>query len=74
MALLTVLGTGLPSTSRLFRPAAQESIQKAIEAMDSDMIASPYDWELFYVTPDMEYEVLLKKLREKQWDNRYDWE
>lgn len=32
------------------------------------MNASPYEWDMFYVDPDMDFEQLTAKLKEKQWD------
>jgi hypothetical protein len=36
--------------------------------MEADMNSSPYDWEMFYLEPDMDFSRLVAKLREKNWD------
>ncbi|KAI1331709.1 hypothetical protein F5Y16DRAFT_242262 [Xylariaceae sp. FL0255] len=63
-----VLGLGIPAshplTPRLFR----STLQKALDSMEADMKASPYGWEMFYLTPETDYSLLVDKLREKSWD------
>lgn len=64
----TVLGLGIPHTSPLTPEARKEALREALEIMETDMNASPYEWDMFYVDADMDFELLTKKLREKEWD------
>lgn len=64
----SVLGVGIPATGPLIPPHVSENLQKALDRMESDMKDSPYDWEMFYFTPDMPFDLWIEKLREKQWD------
>ena len=64
----SVLGVGIPATSSLTPVEMQPGLQKALDIMESDMAASPYDWEMFYFTPDMPFDLWVSKLREKKWD------
>lgn len=36
--------------------------------METDMAASPYDFDMFYVDTDTDFGTILDKLREKKWD------
>ena len=64
----SVLGLGIPATSPMVPDARREQLQKVLDHMNDDMNASPYDWEMFYFTPDMEFDLLTEKLRKKNWD------
>lgn len=64
----SVLGLGIPHTSSLTPDARREALREALEVMESDMNASPYDWDMFYVDPDMDFEQLTAKLKQKEWD------
>ncbi|KIN08710.1 hypothetical protein OIDMADRAFT_48556 [Oidiodendron maius Zn] len=64
----SVLGVGIPATSSLTPVEMQPGLQKALDIMESDMTASPYDWEMFYFTPDMPFDLWISKLRQKKWD------
>ena len=64
----SVLGVGIPATSSLTPVEMQPALQKALDIMESDMTASPYDWEMFYFTPDMPFDLWVAKLRQKKWD------
>ena len=64
----SVLGVGIPADTPLTPEAIKPKLQEALDTMEADMQASPYDWEMFYFHPEMEYDLLSKKLREKQWD------
>lgn len=62
----SVLGVGLAAS---VAPAEiREKIQKAFETMEADMEASPYEWSMLYIEPDGDFDLILQKLREKQWD------
>src|ERR1700710_270396 len=64
----SVLGIGIPATSDLVPWIARGSLQKSLDVMEADMTASPYDWEMLYLTPDMSFDLWTTKLREKKWD------
>jgi hypothetical protein len=64
----SVLGIGVPATSDIVPWIARGSLQKALNVMEADMNASPYDWEMLYITPDMPFDLCTTKLREKKWD------
>ncbi|KAF2112011.1 hypothetical protein BDV96DRAFT_649375 [Lophiotrema nucula] len=64
----SVLGFGISHASPIVPKDNVEGVQKALEFMEKDMNASPYDWEMFYVEPNMDFEPLIKKLREREWD------
>jgi len=64
----SVLGIGLPATSDIVPWIMRGSLQKSLNTMEADMTASPYDWEMLYITPDMSFDVCTTKLREKKWD------
>jgi hypothetical protein len=64
----SVLGIGIPATSDIVPWVARGSLQKSLNAMEADMNASPYDWEMLYITPDMSFDICTTKLREKKWD------
>ena len=64
----SVLGIGIPATSDMVPWLARGFLQKSLNAMDADMNASPYDWEMLYLTPDMAFDLCTTKLREKKWD------
>jgi hypothetical protein len=64
----SVLGIGVPATSDIVPWLARGSLQKSLNVMEADMSASPYDWEMLYLTPDMSFDLCTTKLREKKWD------
>lgn len=64
----SVLGVGIPATSSLTPRLFRSALQRALDAMEADMKASPYDWEMFYLEPDTDFSLLVAKLREKSWD------
>ncbi|KAI1108499.1 hypothetical protein F5Y14DRAFT_456972 [Nemania sp. NC0429] len=64
----SVLGLGIPATSPLTPRLFRSGLQKVLTAMEADMNASPYDWEMFYLEPDGDFSLLVAKLREKNWD------
>jgi hypothetical protein len=64
----TILGIGIAATSPLVPTHLRGQLQKVLDAMEAEMQASPYDWEMLYVEPDMDIEVLAKKLKLKEWD------
>ena len=64
----SVLGIGIPATSDMVPWLARGSLQKSLDIMEADMNASPYDWEMLYLTPDMAFDLCTTKLREKKWD------
>jgi hypothetical protein len=64
----SVLGIGIPATSDIVPLVARDSLQKLLNVMEADMNASPYDWEMLYLTPDMAFDLCTTKLREKKWD------
>ncbi|KAI8628843.1 hypothetical protein F5Y19DRAFT_435065 [Xylariaceae sp. FL1651] len=64
----SVLGLGIPATSPLTPRLYRGKLQKALDFMEADMNSSPYDWEMFYLEPDMDFSVIVAKLREKNWD------
>ena len=64
----SALGIGIPATSSLTPVELQPGLQKALNIMESDMAASPYDWEMFYFTPDMPFDLCIAKLRQKKWN------
>lgn len=64
----SVLGIGIPATSDMVPFLARGSLQKSLNVMEADMNASPYDWEMLYLTPDMSFDLCTTKLREKKWD------
>ncbi|KAK9780041.1 hypothetical protein SCAR479_03165 [Seiridium cardinale] len=64
----SVLGLGVPASSPLVPDHLREPLGKALENLEAQMNASPYDWEFLDVGPDMDFEVLVRKLREKKWD------
>lgn len=64
----SVLGIGIPATSSLTPRLFRSGLQKMLDAMEADMTASPYDWEMFYLEPDSDFSLLVTKLREKSWD------
>lgn len=64
----SILGFGIPASSPFVPDARREALRKALDAMDADMRASPYEWESFEVDPHMDTSVLTQKLREKKWD------
>jgi hypothetical protein len=64
----SVLGIGIPATSDMVPLPARGSLQKSLNIMEADMNASPYDWEMLYLTPDMAFDLCTTKLREKKWD------
>lgn len=63
----SVLGIGIPHTSPYVPEQAREPLRKMLEAMEADMKASPYDFEVFYVGTD-DMDKIVAKLREKPWD------
>lgn len=65
---ISVLGLGIPASSPLVPDERREALKKALDNMDEDMNSSPYDWEFFAFTPDMDAGLLSKKLQEKKWD------
>ena len=46
----------------------REQAQAALDSMEADMKASPYEWEMFFFTPDMNFDLLTQKLHKKNWD------
>jgi hypothetical protein len=64
----SVLGLGIPSSSPHVPEQARGNLQKALDAMEADMEASPYDWEMFYVDTDMDFQKIVDKFQEKKWD------
>lgn len=62
----SVLGIGLPASSAPF--IARTALQRKLDAMEADMKNSPYEWEMFYITPDTEYDLVTQKLKAKSWD------
>ncbi|CAI6094175.1 hypothetical protein V2G26_004624 [Clonostachys chloroleuca] len=64
----SVLGIGIPATSNIVPWIARGRLQKILTAMEADMEASPYDWEMLYITPETSFDVCTAKLRERQWD------
>lgn len=64
----SVLGIGLPATSDIVPWIMRGSLRKSLDVMEADMTASPYDWEMLYLTPDMPFDVCTTKLKEKKWD------
>ncbi|KAK3368835.1 hypothetical protein B0T24DRAFT_532739 [Lasiosphaeria ovina] len=64
----SVLGIGLPATSDIVPWIVRGFLRKSLDVMEADMTASPYDWEMLYLTPDMSFDVCTKKLGEKKWD------
>jgi hypothetical protein len=64
----SVLGIGIPATSSLTPVELRDDLQKALDIMESDMTASTYDWEMFYFTPDMHFDLCISKFRQKKWN------
>lgn len=64
----SVLGVGFPATGPFVPPHISQSPQQTLDRMESDMQNSPYEWEMFYFTPDMPFDIPIKKLRQKEWD------
>ena len=64
----SVLGIGLPATSDIVPWIARGLLQKSLNVMEADMTASPYVWEMLYITPSMSFDICTTKLREKKWD------
>jgi hypothetical protein len=64
----SVLGIGLPATSDIVPWLARGALQKALDAMEADMTASPYEWEMLYITPDTSFDVCTAKFHERKWD------
>lgn len=64
----SVLGIGIPATSDMVPWLARGSLQRSLDVMEANMNASPYDWEMLYLTPDASFEPCINKLREKKWD------
>ena len=64
----SVLGIGIPASSDIVPWLARGFHQKSLNAMEADMTASTYDWEMLYITPDMSFNVCTTKLRQKKWD------
>ena len=64
----SVLGIGIPASSDIVPWLARGFLQKSLNAMEADMTASPYDWEMLYITPDISFDVCTTKLRQKKWD------
>lgn len=65
---LTILGIGIAATSPLVPTHLRGQLQKVLDGMEADMQASPYDWEMLYVEPDMDIGLLTEKLKVKEWD------
>lgn len=63
-----VLGLGIPATSALVPDTHREALDKALQTMEAEMKASPYEWEFFDVEPDMDFALLSQKLKERKWD------
>ncbi|KAK6066590.1 hypothetical protein SCUP234_12020 [Seiridium cupressi] len=61
----SVLGLGVPASSPLVPDHLREPLGKALENLEAQMNASPYDWEFLDAGPDMDFEVLVRKLREE---------
>lgn len=64
----SVLRVGIPATSDLVPWLTRGFLQKPLNAMEADMTASSYDWEMLYITPYMAFDVCTTKLREQKWD------
>jgi hypothetical protein len=64
----SVLGIGVPATSDMVPWVARGFLQKSLNVMEANMQASPYDWEMLYLTPDMSFDLCTAKLHEKKWD------
>jgi hypothetical protein len=64
----SVLSIGIPATSDMVPWLARGFLQKSLNVMEADMNASPYDWEMLYLMPDMSFDLCTTKLREKKWD------
>lgn len=64
----SVLGVGIPASSKFVPEDRREGLQKVLEFMESDMQASPYDWEFYDVDPEMDFGLVVEKLRSKKWD------
>lgn len=64
----TVLGLGIGHEGPLVPDHLRQGLKKALDGMESDMQASPYDWDMFYVEPDIDFDQVTQKLRQKQWD------
>jgi hypothetical protein len=64
----SVLGIGIPATADMVPWVARGFLQKSLNVMESTMKASPYDWEMLYITPEQSFDLCTNKLREKKWD------
>ena len=64
----SVLGIGIPANSNIVPRIMRGSLQRSLDVMEANMRASPYAWEMLYITPDMSFDVCTNKLREKKWD------
>lgn len=63
----SVLGVGLSASHPLVPDEVRDKIGRAIQQMNDDM-QHCYDWEMLYFEPEMAWNVLTKKLRERKWD------
>lgn len=64
----SILGLGIPASSKLIPDHMGDDAGKMLKAMEAEMNATPYDWEFFDVEPGMDFKKLAEKLREKKWD------
>ena len=64
----SVLGIGIPADTKIVPRIMRGSLQRSLDAMEADMRASQYAWEMLYITPDMSFDLCTNKLREKKWD------
>ena len=64
----SVLGIGVPADTSFVPWIARGFLQRSLNVMEANMKASRYDWEMLYITPEMEFDLCTKKLREKKWD------
>ena len=64
----SILVLGVPASSSLVPEHQKQIVEKGVDRMNADMDASPYDSEFLEFTPDVSFDVLSAKLKEKQWD------
>merc|ERR1712098_208765 len=64
----SILGLGLPADHVSLIDRNPKIIQRRIEYMENDMNSSPYEWEMLFASPEMNFDMISCKLQEKHWD------
>jgi hypothetical protein len=65
---VSVLGIGIPANAPAVPWVARWPLQRSLDAMESSMQSSQYDWKMLYITPEENFDAVVTTLREKKWD------